>query len=82
MSLVGIGACGDTKYQNFDSFFQDRKNLEQEKILVNLSDSMSKFIFLGLKASFTSPFPKRLICILSVYLYNLGEFARQIKRHN
>ena len=82
MSLGRIGACGDTKYQNFDSFFQERKNLEQEKFLVNLSDSMSKFIFLGLKASFTSAFPKRVIGILSDYLHNLGEFARQIKRHN
>ena len=57
MSLGRIGACGDTKYQNFDSFFQDRKNLEQEKFLVNLSDSMSKFIFLRIESIFYEPYP-------------------------
>ena len=59
MSLGRIGACGDTKYQKFDSFFQDRKNLEQEKFLVNLSDSMSKFIFFRIESIFYELFPKK-----------------------
>ena len=81
MSLGRIEACGDTKYQNFDSFFEERKNLEQKKFLVNLSDLMSKFLFFRIESIFYKPFPKKTNGILSVYLHNLGEFTRQIKRH-
>ena len=59
VSAGRIEACGDTKYQNFDSFFEERKNLEQKKFLVNLSDLMSKFLFLRIESIFYKPFPKK-----------------------
>ena len=75
MSLDGIEACGDTKYQNFECF------LIKEKFFLNLPNLMSKFIFSKLKVRFANPFPKRLFSVLSSYLHHLGGCIRQIKRH-
>ena len=53
MPLRGIGAAGDTKSQNFDSFFGERswRCLDKENSLVNLFELKSKFIFSSLKSS-------------------------------
>ena len=32
ISLGGIGACGDTKYQNFDSIFEETKIPRKGKV--------------------------------------------------
>ena len=38
MSLHRIGACGDTKCQNLNSFFKRGEYIENEKLLLNLSN--------------------------------------------
>ena len=50
------------------AFLKKGKYLENENLLVTLSDLMSKLIFSEFKASFANPFQKRLISILSIYL--------------
>ena len=61
MSLRGTAARGNTQCQNFESFFEEGEISPKEKFLVNVSDLMSKFIFLELKAFFANPISKRLI---------------------
>ena len=43
------------------AFFEEGEISPKETFLVNLSDLMSKFIFLELKAFFANPISKRLI---------------------
>ena len=75
MTLREIGALGDTKCQNLNSF----KHFETGKFLANPSDLMSRFIFSELKGFSAKPFSKRLMSILSIYLHHLEECMRQIK---
>ena len=67
MSLGGTGAPVEIqKAKTSTVFLKEGKYLEKERILINLSDLMSKFIFSELKACFANPFPKRLTTILSI----------------
>ena len=56
-SLDGIGACGDTKYQNFDSFLKKGKYHEKEKFLVNLSNLIN--FFFRTESTLCKPFPQK-----------------------
>ena len=64
MSLGGIGACGDTKYQNFDSIFEETKIPRKGKVFGKPICFDVKVYFSELKAYFVIPVPRRLISIL------------------
>ena len=79
MSLRGIGARGDTQYQNFNSFFGVvnilKRNIFGKPIWFDVQAYFSE-----LKAFFANLFSKDTsVSILSIHLHNLGTCIGQIK---
>ena len=59
MSLGGIGTCGDTKYQNFSSFFEERNISRKGKVFGKLVWFAVKVYFFRIESIFREPFPKK-----------------------
>ena len=79
MSLSEVGARGDTKCQNFNSFFEERWMSPEETVFGKPFSRDVKFIFSEMKGCFANPFQRRLINIFSIYLHYLGGCIRQVK---
>ena len=70
MPLHKIGARGDTKCQNHNSFFLRGEYIENKTFLLNLPDIK---VFFRIERILSKPFLKKTISIHSMHLHHLGD---------